>query len=336
MTTQNTLLDALTCRGVLLNVSIRFWRARKKLNPEDLGLTQAQVNDRLISLGHKRLLPKDALQRLSLIESRAHSHVENASFPFLGGIAHYVPNSKLEDVLGTLHGLQAEFDLGRREFLSDYDRIRSEALQDWESAASTLPVDRDHLLSVIREAFPDRNQVDRRFAFDIRTFQIAVPESVPTAELVELGTQREVIEARRQAVENARREIDGSCREFIADCAATLREQTAKLCGDMLETINTTGNVHQKTLNRLVNFIDQFKELNFVNDTEMERQLDAVRNEFLTRTAQEYRDSKHARRNLVKGLSALRNKANELAKTEATHLVENFGQLGNRRFLLAA
>ena len=337
MTNNNhTLLDALTCRGVLLSVSIRYWRARKKLNPEDLGLKQNQVNDRLISLGHKRLLPREALHRLSLVESRAHAYVENSSFPFLGGIAHYVPNAKLEEALGTLNNMQSEFDACQEHFLRDYDRLRDEALNDWQSAADSLPVERDRLLAVIRDAFPERSVVERKFAFDIRTFQIAVPESIPTAELVEIGTRQEIIEARKQAVNEARREIESSCREFIADCAATLREQTAKLCGDMLETINTTGNVHQKTLNRLVNFIDRFRELNFVNDTEMESQLENVRREFLTRTAQEYRDSQHARRQLVNGLSTLREKAGELARQDAGHLVTGFGQMGNRRFQLAA
>jgi acetyl-CoA carboxylase alpha subunit len=68
----------------------------------------------------------------------------------------------------------------------------------------------------------------------------------------------------------------------------------------MLESINTceTG-VHQKTLNRLVKFIEQFKQLNFVDDQEMERQLEAVRKELLSRTAEEYRDSTKARNQLL-------------------------------------
>ena len=67
----NRFLDALSCRGVLVNVSICYWRARKKLNPEDLGLSADQVNARLISRGHKKLLPKDCLRSLALIESQA-------------------------------------------------------------------------------------------------------------------------------------------------------------------------------------------------------------------------------------------------------------------------
>ncbi len=53
---QNNLLSLLTRGGVLLAVSVRYWRGCKKLRAEDLGLDSADVPDRLISLGHKRLL----------------------------------------------------------------------------------------------------------------------------------------------------------------------------------------------------------------------------------------------------------------------------------------
>ena len=45
--------------------------------------------------------------------------------------------------------------------------------------------------------------------------------------------------------------------------------------------------MHQKTLNRLVHFIEQFKQMNFVNDSVMEQQLEAVRKDLLTTTAEE-------------------------------------------------
>ena len=123
----------------------------------------------------------------------------------------------------------------------------------------------------------------------------------------------------------------------MGDCVATLREQTATLCQEMLASINTceTG-VHQKTLNRLVKFIGQFKDLNFVNDTEMDQRLEGVRKELLSRTAEEYRDSAHARNQLVAGLSQLRDTAKHLATQNATELVQRFGEIGRRKFHLAA
>ncbi|MBT7060821.1 MAG: DUF3150 domain-containing protein, partial [Lentisphaerae bacterium] len=40
----------------MISVSVRYWRAAKKLTPEDLGLDQRAIASDLISLGHKKLL----------------------------------------------------------------------------------------------------------------------------------------------------------------------------------------------------------------------------------------------------------------------------------------
>jgi hypothetical protein len=335
MNEQNLLLDALTRRGVLLSVSVRYWRARKKLHPEDLGLIRDQVDESLISLGHKRLVSRDSLRELAMIESRAHALVEENSFPFLNGVARYVPNPRLAEVTAKLRVLQTRFEELRDGFIAGYADLREQALRRWADAARAMVDDPQRLVAVVAQSFPPVDRIPGCFGFDVRLFQVAVPE-VPDAELVDLGTRQELIETRREACLAARTEIENSCREFIGDCAAALRSETAKLCGEMLETLRTSGSVHQKTLNRLVTFIDRFSDLNFVNDTEMEAQLQAVREEFLRRSAAEYRDSAHARGQLMTGLTALRERAAELAREDPSGLVGTFGRMGHRRFTLAA
>jgi hypothetical protein len=76
--------------------------------------------------------------------------------------------------------------------------------------------------------------------------------------------------------------------------------------------------------------------MNFVNDTVMEEQLENVRRELLSKTAEEYRDNARAKTRLVNGLSQLANHASQLAKQDATELVQRFGQVGVRKFHLAA
>ncbi len=56
-----SILDALQQKGVLVNLSVRYWRGRKKLKAEDLGLDPDRIDDRLISLGQKRLKTKKSL-----------------------------------------------------------------------------------------------------------------------------------------------------------------------------------------------------------------------------------------------------------------------------------
>ncbi len=332
----NNLLSVLTREGVLLKVSIRYWRGCKKLKPEDLGLKEADVSDRLISLGHKRLLPKEALAALSIVEGRAHALVEGNTFPFLNGLGHFLPNGRLEEVTGKLKGLEEEFWAAKEEFLRKYTSLRREASTEWRRTAEKLVSDPERLVQAIEASFPFPKQMSRYYGFDVQLFQISLPQKL-SLDLVDLAEQREIAVARQKAAHEAATKIRNDVNTFVADCVASLREQTAKLCDEMLHSINTseTG-VHQKTLNRLVKFIDQFKQMNFANDVEMGQQLENVRRELLSRTAEEYRNSASAREHLVNGLSKLANHAQQLAKQDATELVQRFGQLGHRKFNLAA
>lgn len=333
--TNTALLDVLTREGVLINVSVRYWRGCKKLKPEDLGLAPDDVSDRLISLGHKRLLPKDATADLALIESRAHAIVDANTFPFLNGLGHFLPNPRLGDVTEKLRLLEAEFWRAKDDFVAHYARHRSKAMEEWRTVANRLVPDPERLVAAIAGAFP--LVLDKQFGFDMTLFQIALPEELKT-DLVSLADQRQVITARQQAVREAGAKIRSDVETFVAECVASLREQTATLCEEMLQSINSgkTDGVHQKTLNRLVRFIEQFKQMNFANDAAMEQQLEPVRWELLSRSAAEYRDNQSAQRKLRQGLSALADKARELAKEDTSELVQNFGQLGRRRFNLAA
>lgn len=332
-----TLLQTLTREGVLLQVSVRYWRAHKQLRPEDLGLEPDQVSVRLISLGHKRLLPKEATAALTLVESRAHAVVEANTFPFLNGLAHFVPNAKLGEVTGKLKALETEFRQAKTRFIAQYGQHREAALVEWRALAGKLAADPARVVAAIEAAFPPTPALERKFGFDVQLFQIAVPERLGL-DLLDLGDQENLVNARQQAAQEAAAKIREQTQSFIAECVTSLREQTARLCEDMLQSIRTgeTG-VHQKTLNRLIKFIEQFKQMNFVGDVAMEQQLETVRRELLSRTAEDYRQGGAAAvASLETGLARLADTARQLARSEAAELVQRFGGLGRRKFQLAA
>jgi hypothetical protein len=332
----NSLLSVLTREGVLINVSVRYWRGTKKLKPEDIGLKKSDISDRLISLGHKRLLPKDALADLALVEGRAHAIVESSTFPFLNGLGHFLPNAKLEDVTSKLRELEQDFWTAKQEFLRRYSTLREQASEEWKQMARKLVADPDRLVAVIESSFPLVDRMNRFFGFDVQLFQISLPERL-SVDLMDMAQQQEIVSARQKAAQDAAEKIRRDTESFVADCVASLREQTAQLCEEMLNSINTseTG-VHQKTLNRLVRFIDQFKQMNFANDVVMEQELERVRKELLSKTAEEYRDSKAAQARLKQGLSQLADHAKQLARADASDLVQRFGSMGRRKFHLAA
>jgi len=336
MQTNENLLHVLTREGVLINVSIRFWRGCKKLKAEDIGLDANQVSNRLISLGHKRLLPKESTAELSLVEGRAHALIENSTFPFLNGLGHFLPNSKLAEATRKLRELEDSFWMAKEKFLDRYSSLRTNASHEWRTMAEKLVADPERLVATIESSFPFSNGMDRFFGFDVQLFQITLPDKL-SCDLISLADQEGIILARQNAAHDAAEKIRRDTESFVADCVASLREQTATLCHEMLESINSsqTG-VHQKTLNRLVRFIDQFKQMNFANDSVMEEELDRVRRELLSKTAEEYRDNTVARQRLSQGLSQLADKAKSLAHADASQLIERFGGMGRRKFNLAA
>ncbi len=331
----NPLLAALTREGVLLDVSVRYWRAARKLQPQDLGLDPDDVAERLISLGHKRLLPREALAEFALIESRAHALVDAGTFPFLNGIARFLPNAKLAEVTQRLDELAEEFRAARSRFAATYADLRAEALAEWLTAARRLVHDPERVVATVRAAFPPPEKLDRYFGFSVALFQIRAPETIE-GELVSAADQQAVIEARSRAASEAHARIAEGVEGFVRDCVASLREQTATLCDEMLASMrNGKTGVHQKTLNRLVGFIDRFKALNFAGDTELEERLESVRRQFLTRSAEEYRDSDGAKDRLHAGIRVLADAARELAHADTREIVETFGQMGVRRFTLS-
>jgi hypothetical protein len=339
MNSNTDLLSVLTREGVLINASVRYPRFHKKLNPADLGLEPGQVSERLMSLGHKRLLPREALAELALVESRTHALVERSTFPFLGGLGHFLPNGKLVEVQEQLNAQGVHFRQAQENFLSAYRDLRADALEEWREATRQLARSRDEaacLYEQIAVSFPAREKLAERFAFEVHLFQIAVPGDLGM-ELVTFAEQNEVRRARREASEAAARQIRAGVEGFVGDCVVELRRQTAQLCEDMLASMREgkTEGVHQKTLNRLTRLIEDFRQLNFAGDTEMEVQLDRVRRELLGRSAEDYRQNPSATRSLEAGLSQLRDHARELAGQDARELVERFGQMGRRKLQLA-
>jgi len=146
-----------------------------------------------------------------------------------------------------------------------------------------------------------------------------------------------LIDARNAAAQEAAESIRQGTQRFVADCVATMRQETAKLCDEMLSSFRDSKcGVHQKTLNRLSQFIAHFKSLNFAGDRELEEQLEEARRKFLNRPAEAYRDDKRGQELLADGIRALGNSARELARADATDIVESFGAMGRRRFSLAA
>ena len=77
---------------------------------------------------------------------------------------------------------------------------------------------------------------------------------------IAIADQQQIVAARNKAATEATQRIREGVDTFVRDAVATLREQTANLCDEMLSAMDDgKSGVRQKTLNRLVKFIAPFR-----------------------------------------------------------------------------
>jgi hypothetical protein len=328
------LMDVLTREGLLINVSVRYWRAAKKLNPVDIGFEAADVDKRLVSLGHKKLVPSEETKAFDQLESRAHQAVASSTFEFMGGVARFLPNAKLEGLSTTLGALQEEFNAELVRFKERYLTVVEKAKIEWVTEAKKLSFKPDVVIASMAKAYPRVDQLDNYFEFKVRTFNIQAPADM-TAELQRAGVGMEVIRARQKAISDARRQFSDGVGGFVKECVQTMREETAKLCTEVLETVEGSRiGVSQKTLNRLTAFIDQFKSMNFVGDKEFETKLEELKTQITSKSAEDFRRSSESMTSLRDGIRSMADLARNMAQEDVTRLVDRFGQVGSRKFQL--
>ena len=151
-----------------------------------------------------------------------------------------------------------------------------------------------------------RTELRAKFAFSTLIFQVDSPNR-PTLE-------QQYVDVRAKAVKRARTEIQSATQAFISDCVTRLRQETAKLCEEVLVTVNNTENLSAKTVNRLQTFMTRFESLNFADDVEMAEQIRKFKADLLS--AEEYRASPAAMTSLSEGLTKLRSEALKLITSD--------------------
>ena len=286
-------------QGVMLKSSVRTWRAARMLKPADLGLPENEVNDDLVSLGHKKLVLPERLKDLARLESKLNSLMNSSGFDFMG-LARFIPNTVLPELMTQIRDIETAFWDAKQKFVDDYEEIKTEALLKWEEEAKRFRESgrsevADRLMESIRNSYPTVDGLDRYFEFSVLCVDIKAPEVTPV-DLPELwrrtNEQAEVERVRAEVLQDARSKVNASMAGFGAECAQQLRERFADLLEDVNATLGTStsrGGVNQKTLNRLHDFYENFRKLNFAGDHQFDELMENFRQEWLLKDADHYR-----------------------------------------------
>jgi hypothetical protein len=282
--------------GIIAKVEVGFWRARVKNTAQELGL-DAALSDRLFSgLGVKLLAPKSLIGRLNSLDTQARNLLGRFGFKTAWG--RFIPNQNWDRFKSEFTSLQTEFN-ETIEILAA--KVESGELQDWvretyaEFAQETwvrgvrdtwvedlgegnmqtfADVDEapdsyiTHVVNGALSRVPSPGYIRDCGRYQYRLDIVQAPDTMLATEYAGSNPdlQRELIQ---QMNERKSTLID----DFINSAREALLENVQGLVESVHHTLDGKRQVHGKTINKILNKLQDVRYLNVINDADFEQSI---------------------------------------------------------------
>jgi len=282
--------------GILVQVHVSFWSGARILRPEDLGLKPENIAE-TYKLGRKFLIPERVIREFRRIEGQARSLVEKNSYDFPFGNARFVTRRSYRKMIAQLLELQQEYMALADSLVARYDEYRREVYPIYKEAAekawltSQPPVIEGSLegfeaakqeyiqkfLDRINSYYPQVQTLKEKFSLVWNEYEIAAPRMRET----DTDSLLSDFDEQQRLVLEARSKIQNKIEEFIGDVVKVLRTKTTEICGNIATAIKEGRIIKSSTIDSLKDFIERFRDMNFVGDQSVSAQLDTLKNELL-------------------------------------------------------
>lgn len=295
---------------VMVSIGKKSWKTT--LTPADFGLDKFPDN---YDPGRRRLLPKEALDKIDFIEGQARRAVDKFSFSY-GNLNsrvkfRWVHMSKFMLVNGVLNELKASFDVAVDELIANYEdhkkKMQADFPDQWAALQKAyIPVESIRgeyyfEVQVLNVVFP--SQITAVKQFEIQQADLAIldrkkAEEMSQAELaaMRLRYQHELSRTINQAKDNAVRQSE----QFVETVVRQLRGQVVNVFEQITDKIKGGKSIIKTNLDTIRATLHEVRQLDFIgNDAAFNEQLERV--QALIDSGREFRDDSAA----VKELNAL-------------------------------
>lgn len=243
--------------GNLFDLHFSFWRGRKGLKAEDVGLEEKNIPE-IVILGQKMLIPEEEQRKFRAIESKIRSQVEALTFKFpIGVTARFVPFKVLARVIEIAKAGEIEFSTIVENFLADYDRIRAEMLEKYPD-----------LRTALEPHYPDKSTLRSKYAFTWHIYQITTGQ---------MGDAVACPEAVAEEYAKFQQKLQVEMDRFLEEVVIDLRGQVVATCQSLADKIGKGEIVRENTIQSVRSMVDKFQILNFVGDQKIEDALANLR-----------------------------------------------------------
>lgn len=320
-----------------------YWKGTVRLQPSDLGISEQDIDPKLFSLGHKKIMGRNVerINEFKVLANKFSKIIVNNSFNFLDKLR-YVPNERLSKVREQLDAVIAESELKAQEFMRDYPRLIEEATSEWLTFAHSAtmkngdmvfePSQIPHFMAKIAESFPSIPRLSRTFKFSYNVVNVVVPDAQVATEIASIRDQEDIASARSKLIADEARKLADESQAFLNQCLQEMRNGLVNVVNEVNASLqNSKNKPNQKTINKLANYFAQVRAMNFANDRGITDLINQFEGKFLGCSAVEYQDNQAALEALRGGVKTLASQAKELAAQDVSNIAADFGKVASRK-----
>lgn len=277
--------------GTLFHLYIGRWTANKKMNENDLLIDE--VDKSAFYIGHKKLLPREAQERLQFIEGQARTFLANRSVPFPIGDAKYVSYHALRGVLSRLQEYKEQWEVAVNDLIAGYPRFKEEqierlakqarAIADKEAnkvapyayAAKVKELDGwvTQQEALNRSLYPDVSQLRSRYNFEWRMFKLSPLEGME---------QMSTLDAETLVQEQNR--VRQDLHKWVGEVSVMMHQQLGEAAAQAKRLLEENGKLNPKNLRPLFEAFETFSAVNFSGNSTFIDTINSIRSRFLQKT----------------------------------------------------
>jgi hypothetical protein len=265
-------------RGCLVDLYIGRPTGTKKMSANDVLLED--INEQVILLGHKKLLPKSALEPFVKIEGQARMALAKKSIPFPVGKASFVFYKTLTSLKDELDSLKEDWEKALTHLETYYSELREAQIALLDNQAKQIAYNKldayqgrdnykekeDELSewfhrqwSSHRAVFPKVEELRGKFSFRYSVFKVSAVEGF---EELDNQEQDELLAAKQQ--------VEKEIQQWTKEAMAAVHNALGVAAANARNLLVKQGKLNPKNLKPLFEAFETFKAIDFTGSSDFQ------------------------------------------------------------------
>ena len=322
--------------------SVAFPHPSMSNKPEFFGLDVTNENiKKFMSLGKMKLFPEEVQEQVfgskadspihewELIRSQFQAFVSNYTFAF-STIGRSLPIAKLPACSELQRILTDRGEAAKAKYLAHYGELKEESVRFWRDHSNLYHIDPDKMEEFIRSSFQTEDKIERGFHFSVNYFEAMPPELLGQINEIDAMEKAGVVDACNRVAREAGQKLKETVDEFVVSVATDLEEKTKSALQILISSIKS-GQWNQKSINSVLKFADEFRDINFINYTDLQSFMDDFKVQLREYKAQDVKADTTLTESMTDFLNQSVQRLSEMAEEDKHEVLRGFGSMGRRK-----